>query len=71
MPQGPHFPFLRTPGPQAFCSSILAEEAGLGFLLVLSREGSGYKFGWFTTWGGRLPWGELPDSLKAQPCANL
>lgn len=37
MPQGPHFPFLRTPGPQAFCSSILAEEAGLGFLLALSR----------------------------------
>ncbi|ERE77536.1 adenylate cyclase type 7 [Cricetulus griseus] len=36
-PHGPHFPFLRTPGPQALCSSRLAEEAGLGFLSALSR----------------------------------
>lgn len=31
-----HFPFLRAPGPQGSCSSMLAEEAGLGFLLALS-----------------------------------
>lgn len=38
--RGPHAsrpPLPFSEGPQAFCSSILAEEAGLGFLLALCR----------------------------------